>query len=109
MKFNGKIWTISDKDGRKLFGKGPYTLLKFIDETGSLNQAAKKMKMSYSKAFNVIKDCEEGIGKALLIREIGGAKGGGSELTNEGKKLMEIYEDAERRFEEFLETLDYEI
>lgn len=109
MKFNGKIWTISDKDGRKLFGKGPYTLMKLIDETGSLNQAAKRMKMSYSKAFNVIKECEAGVGKDLLIREIGGAKGGGSELTDAGKRLMEIYEDAESKFEEFIKTLDYEL
>ncbi|MDO5715813.1 MAG: LysR family transcriptional regulator, partial [Tissierellia bacterium] len=79
MKFNAKMWITDEKKNEKFFGKGPYDILKRVEELGSLNKAAKDMHMSYSKAFNVIKRSEKILGKPLIVSEIGGAKGGGSE------------------------------
>ena len=52
-------------------------MLKKIEECGSLNKAASELGMSYSKAFQVIKNCETHLGIKFLDREIGGVKGGG--------------------------------
>ena len=48
MKLAYKVWL--DNEG-KAFGEGPYRLLKLVEKTGSLHQAAMEMKMSYRKAW----------------------------------------------------------
>lgn len=85
-----KIWL--DKDG-KVFGKGPYCLLKGIREKGSLSKSAKSMGMSYNKAFNLVKDIEDRLGFKLLTSKSGGTKGGGSILTEEAENLIKVYEE----------------
>ena len=41
---------IMDGDGEKVFGSGVVELLRKIEETGSLNRAARSMDLAYSKA-----------------------------------------------------------
>lgn len=41
------------------FGPGTYTLLKFIDQKGSLLTAAESMGLSYSKARKMIKNYKD--------------------------------------------------
>jgi molybdate transport system regulatory protein len=89
LEFRCKIWL--EKEG-KVFGKGPYELLKGIREKGSLAEAAKDMKMSYNKAFNLIKDIEKKLGYELHTSKRGGSDGGGSKLTQEAVELMTKYE-----------------
>lgn len=73
------------------FGPGVLTLLELVKEYESLNAAAKKMNLSYSKAFKMIKGTEEALGFKLLDRKIGGAGGGGSNLTPECIKFMKNF------------------
>jgi len=73
------------------FGPGVVTLLEFTKELESLNAAAGKMNLSYSKANRMIKDAEEALGFKLLDRKIGGANGGGSTLTLECIGFLEQY------------------
>lgn len=102
---------LKTKSGEKFFGKGPYILLKKVEEFGSLNRAAKELGMSYSKAFNVLKNCEKASGKKFLNREIGGAKGGGSELTEDGRNIIKNYEylveELDQKMEDILEKLEF--
>lgn len=84
-----KIWLYNEG---KLFGQGPYNLLKGVKEKGSLSEAAKSMDMSYNKAFNLIKGIEDKMGMKMLASKTGGTKGGGSQLTMEAENLMEAYE-----------------
>jgi len=80
------------------FGKGVATLLRGVEQTGSLNAAAKRIKMAYSKAWRIIKETEAGFGFTLINRD--GARG--STLTKEGIKLLDAYEDAEVKGSEFV-------
>ncbi len=112
MKIKGTNRIIFENaEGDKVFGKGPYLLLLKVKEFGSLNKAANEMGMSYSKAFNVIKKCEKSFSKQFMTREIGGAKGGGSTLTEDGLKLIESYEyivsEMEKRLEELTSQVDF--
>jgi molybdate transport system regulatory protein len=84
-----KIWL--DNNG-VIFGTGPYTLLKGVEEKGSLAGAAKAMNMSYNKAHNLIKKIEARLGFQLLDSKPGGAGGGISQLTAEAESLMSVYE-----------------
>jgi molybdate transport system regulatory protein len=85
--------------GEGTFGKGIATLLRGVEEYGSLNAAAKKIHMAYSKAWRIIKDTEAGFRFDLIDRD--GARG--STLTAEGRKLLEAYEKLESEGSEFLE------
>lgn len=90
MKVHVKIWL--DEQG-KAFGEGPYELLKNVEKIGSLSGAAKKMGISYKKAWKIIKNCEKRLNFPLLERRIGGRMGGGSKITEQGRLFLEKYED----------------
>jgi len=88
MKVVYKVWI--DQDG-KVFGDGPHDLLKRVEKTKSLHQAAQQMGMSYSKAWRLIRTIEGRLGFALLERRVGGPSGGGSQLTPMARNLMKDY------------------
>ncbi|PKM73933.1 MAG: ModE family transcriptional regulator [Firmicutes bacterium HGW-Firmicutes-16] len=76
----------------KAFGPGIATLLRTVEQTGSLQKATEAMGMAYSKAWKMIKEIENVWGFPLTYRDIGGKNGGGSSLTPEGRFLLERYE-----------------
>jgi molybdate transport system regulatory protein len=80
------------------FGKGIATLLRGVEDLGSLNASAKKIHMAYSKAWRIVKETETDFGFNLIDRD--GARG--STLTSEGRKLLLAYEQLEAEGIEFL-------
>ena len=78
-----------------LFGRGIASLCLGVRESGSLNAAAKGMGMAYSKAWRIIKETEAALDLQLLNRD--GAHG--SELTDEGNKLLDAYLAVEERLQ----------
>ena len=58
---------------------------------GSLRKAAIDMNMSYSKAWKIVKQCEENLGFKLLISTTGGKSGGGAFLTDDAKQIINSY------------------
>lgn len=102
MKVAFKIWL--DHNG-KAFGDGPYELLKRVEKTNSLNEAAHQMGMSYSKAWKLIQTLEKRLGFPLLDRKVGGVSGGGSEVTPEAVELMKRYDRFEKDVGEAIEKL----
>jgi len=89
MKVGYKIWV---DNGGKAFGEGPYELLKRVEKTDSLHEAAHQMNMSYSKAWKLIQIVEKRLGFAFLEKKVGGVSGGGSWVTPEGKEFLRRYE-----------------
>lgn len=95
--------------GGTFFGPGVAQLLSIVEETQSLNVAAQRMHMAYSKAWHIIKTAEEALGYPLLVRKVGGVDGGGSSVTEEGKKIVrqffqfqqEAYEIADDLFRKY--------
>jgi len=81
------------------FGKGIATLLRGVEDHGSLNASAKKIHMAYSKAWRIVNETEASFGFNLIDRD--GARG--STLTSEGKKLLKAYEQLETMGIEFLD------
>lgn len=103
LKLRYKLWI--EKDGEKAFGDGPLDILHRIERTGSLRQAAEEIKMSYSQAWNLIKDLEKRLGFNLLKRKVGGERGGGSEITEEARELMMKFEIFRERSDQSLHSL----
>jgi molybdate transport system regulatory protein len=100
-RINGSLWM--EGDGTRFFGPGPVELLQRIEETGSINQAAKAMSMSYKKAWEMVNRLNEIVGSPLVITATGGEKGGGSSLSEEAKQLIEYYQTLRERFRKFME------
>lgn len=87
------------RDGVRFFGPGPARLLRLVDETRSLHKAAGVMDMSYTKAWRLVNDIEQALGKPVLVRTRGGTDGGGSTLTVDGKALLSAYDGFVRAME----------
>lgn len=80
-----------DIDGVKFFGPGRADLLERIKESGSIAKAAKIMGMSYKKAWDMIEEMNSKGQKPYVVARKGGQKGGGTELTDTGKKVVASY------------------
>ncbi|MBS5065503.1 MAG: LysR family transcriptional regulator [Hungatella hathewayi] len=73
------------------FGPGVSTLMRLVEEKGSLSAACKEMGMAYSKAWKIVKAAEKDLGFALMEGSSGGESGGKTVLTEKGKDFLERY------------------
>ncbi len=79
------------EDGHPVLTEEHFELLLYIAELGSLAASAEKMKISYRKAWELVRQSEKTLGFQLIEKHRGGRDGGNSNLTEEGQKLMEGY------------------
>ena len=102
LRIKSKIW-IENHEG-VLISEGRVQLLKTIEQTGSLNKAAKVMSISYQKAWKMLDTTNKSSEKPLIETKIGGSKGGGTVLTSYGKNLIEAYESINKDCWKFLDA-----
>ena len=96
-----RLWI--EKDNKPVFGDGRYELLKLIDKTGSMNKAAKELKMSYRKAWGDIKLMEERMEIKLIETRTGGKGGGGAKLTRDALKLLKNYDEFRKDIDKIID------
>ena len=89
----------------KCFGPGVAELLRRVELHHSLRGAALSMDMAYSKAWTVMKRCEEELGFPLLHNATGGKHGGGAVLTENAVALLAAYDRYCSRLRMLSETL----
>lgn len=101
MKFNvtGRIW-IESPHGTYI-GSGRITLLEKIEEFGSISKAARAMKMSYRQAWEQLDAMNKQSRKPLVIKASGGNGGGGTRITDEGLRVISMYKNLMKNFENF--------
>ena len=98
----GAVW-IEKADGTDRFlGKGRIQLMELIIEHGSISQAAKAMNMSYKRAWELINSMNTQSVKPFVITQVGGKRGGGAVVTEEGIKAISEYKALQQRFKDFL-------
>lgn len=68
------------------------SLLKAIDVTGSISQAAKSAGMTYKAAWDAVETINNLAQEVIVERQHGGAGGGGARLTAKGKQLLATHE-----------------
>ncbi len=98
---------------KAFFDEKTAMLLSLVEETHSVRSACQRMQMSYSSGWNVIRRLESQLSRTLIRRSQGGAGGGKSSLTDDGKLLLERYaaysdalrEQAGALFDRFFEGL----
>ena len=79
-------WLVDDQ-GKMIMGEGRQRIFELIQQTGSINQTAKLMKMSYRGVWGKIKATEEHLNKRIVVTE----RRHGSRLTDEGERLLKDY------------------
>ena len=84
-------------------------LLRSIDQSGSINQAAKQTGLSYKGAWQIIERANNLAPKVLITTATGGSKGGGTFLTAAGQSLLQLFTRLELQHRQFLQQLNQEL
>jgi len=79
-------------------GPGKVELLIHIAETGSISEAARKMDMSYNRAWLLVRTMNRCFEQRLVLSSRGGEQHGGAQLTKTGKNVLRLYSQLETRF-----------
>lgn len=77
--------------GETFFEPEACRLLELIDRTGSVQKACEQMNLSYSKGSRMLKSIDRQLGFPMVERWAGGSGGGGSVLTEDGRRLVTNY------------------
>ena len=86
LKLKSSQWIV-DEDNNIIIGEGRAKILENIDRTGSMNQAAKMMKMSYKAVWSKIKMTEKHMNTCIVHTD----RKEGSRLSKDGKDLLAKY------------------
>jgi molybdate transport system regulatory protein len=89
MEPKAKLWV--EQDGNIVLSGYRVRLLQHVSETGSLAEAARRMGLSYRRAWGKIREIEKNLGVRLVESEIGGTGGGGTHLTPVGERILALY------------------
>ncbi len=84
----------------KCFGPGVASLLERVERLHSLRAAAMDMDMAYSKAWTILKQAERGLDCKLVSTSTGGRHGGGAELTDRGRAILEAWRRYDARLKD---------
>lgn len=76
-------------------GPGKVKLLELIRTTGSISAAARSMDMSYRRAWLLIEEINEALGRPVVATATGGSGGGGAVLTSLGETVVTAYREIE--------------
>jgi molybdate transport system regulatory protein len=80
-----------DFDSGASIGPGKIRLLEEVERTGSIRGAAEAVDMSFRQAWLLLKAIEDMFGQPVIITARGGARGGGSALTELGRLAVSTY------------------
>ncbi|WP_303786970.1 TOBE domain-containing protein [Azovibrio restrictus] len=80
-------------------------LLEAIAQHGSISQAAKAVPLSYKAAWDAVDAMNNLADEPLVIRSAGGRHGGGTQLTEYGHRVVNLYRALEAEYQAALERL----
>ena len=80
-----------DFSGHSSIGIGKVELLEGIASAGSLSEAARRMHMSYRRAWLLLADMNASFDQPVVHASTGGAGGGGAVLTAFGERVIASY------------------
>lgn len=86
LRLRSRQWIV-DEHGNIIMGEGRKEILETIDKTGSINQTAKLMKMSYKGVWGKIKATEKYLHDDIVHAD----RKNGTRLSETGKELLRKY------------------
>ncbi len=98
-----------EKNGAPFLVAGRIDLLEAVDLHGSISQAAKAVGMSYKGAWDAIDTMNNQADEALVARTPGGRRGGGTHLTDYGKRVVALVRAIEQEYQQALTLLNEKV
>lgn len=77
-------------------GPGKADILEGIRDTGSLAETARRLGMSYQRVWTLVGAMNQDFIQPLVETQRGGASRGGACLTETGRRVLDLYRDAEQ-------------
>jgi molybdate transport system regulatory protein len=81
-------------------GPGKIALLEGIRTHGSVSEAARRMGISYRRAWLLLDSLNKSFNMPATVNSVGGRGGGGAEITPFGILLIERYREVERKLDD---------
>jgi molybdate transport system regulatory protein len=106
-RVEGRLW-LTGGEGVNLTAER-VALLEAIDERGSISAAAKALKMSYRSAWDAVNAVNNLSDPPLVERRPGGARGGESQLTPQGRRLIEAFHRMEAEYRRMLASMSRDV
>lgn len=94
-----------DSEFGTFLGDTRIRLLEAIEQHGSISQAAKAVPLSYKAAWDAVDAMNNLAEQALVVRSTGGQRGGGTRLTDYGRKVVALYRALEAEYQAALDRL----
>ena len=97
----GRIWM--DIRGVAAITEAGADLLEQIEATGSLSEAARRLRFSYRRAWMLLDAMNRRWPEPLVTTAVGGKRGGGAKLTPRGRAVLSAYRDLQVQLETLLD------
>jgi molybdate transport system regulatory protein len=97
----GRLWI--ECDGAAALTEAGADLLEQIQATGSLSEAARRLRFSYRRAWMLLDAMNRRWPQPLVRTAVGGRKGGGAKLTDLGRSVLSAYRDLQVQLETLLD------
>lgn len=85
-----RIWI--ERGGRAVLGQGRLELLEEIERSHSISAAARRLGMSYRRAWLLVQSMNAAAAEPMVQLATGGSGGGGARLTVSGRRAMTIFQ-----------------
>src|SRR5262245_54884241 len=92
-ELRAKVWV--DSGRHAALTEAGADLLEQIEATGSLSEAARRLRFSYRRAWMLLDAMNRRWPSPLVETAIGGRRGGGSRLTEFGHVVLRSYRDVQ--------------
>jgi molybdate transport system regulatory protein len=84
-------------DDEIALGPGKAELLRHISETGSISESARRMQMSYNRAWLLVRTMNRCFKQPLVTATRGGDSHGGAQLSKAGQQVLALYTHLESK------------
>ncbi len=100
LRIDGQLWF--NRGAKGYLGGKRIELLEQIGASGSITRAAKTVGLSYKAAWDAVDTMNNLSERPLVTRAAGGAKGGGTQLTDFGREMLHVWRRMQHEYERFL-------
>ncbi len=94
-----------DSEFGAFLGDTRIRLLEAIDSCGSISQAAKAVPLSYKGAWDAVEAMNNLAERPIVVRTTGGKHGGGTQLTEYGRRLVNLYRALQTEYQAALDRV----
>ncbi len=104
-RLRAKVWVESESTTAVLTEAGA-DLLEQIEASGSLSEAARRLRYAYRRAWLLLDAMNKGFEAPLVTAAAGGKKGGGAVLTEYGRAVLAAYREVQLQVEHAIDEAE---